>query len=96
VRDGLQVHFYRDYADPGNRRSPVEEVDFVAEAIDGSVIPIEVKFRSRIDLEDWTGMRTFMARFKPPFGLIVTRDISRWDATERVLFVPLLEFLLAL
>lgn len=91
---GLQVHFYRDYEEPGNRRSPMIEVDFVAENIDGVVIPIEVKFRRRLDSEDLGGVRHFMDRFGSPFGLVVTRDDFRCEDRERIICVPLLDFLL--
>jgi predicted AAA+ superfamily ATPase len=91
----LQVHFYRDYSVPGNRRSPIEEVDFAVEAPSGVLLPVEVKFRGRIDREDWAGVRSFVARFEAPWGLVVTRGTFRWEAADRVLLVPLLDFLLA-
>jgi predicted AAA+ superfamily ATPase len=44
IRDhNLQVHFFRDFEKPGDRRSRVHEVDFVAERIDGAVLPLEVR-----------------------------------------------------
>jgi hypothetical protein len=91
---GLQVHFYRDYEQPDNRRSPIEEVDFVAEALDGTVVPIEVKFRRKIRPEDTVTLRRFLDRFDAPFGIVVTRDLFRVEDGDRVLCVPLLEFLL--
>ena len=96
IRDhNLQAHFFRDYEDPQNRRSPVREVDFVAERIDGTVVPIEVKFRRRIDAADLAGLRLFKKRFSPPLSIVVTRETSRWDGDERVLLIPLRNFLLA-
>jgi hypothetical protein len=92
---GLQVHFFRDFTVPGDRRSKLEEVDFVVETIDGTVLPIEVKFRARIDAEDANAVRRFIDRFKSPFGIVVTRDHFEWDHRARVLFVPILDFLLA-
>lgn len=92
---GLQVHFFRDYSVPGNRRSPMEEVDFVPEALDGTVIPIEVKFRQKIQSEDVRSTRSFLNRFKSPFGIVVTRDSFRCEDNDRLLSVPLLDFLLA-
>lgn len=59
IRDyNLQVHFYRDFEQPNDRNSPVREVDFVAERTDGATLPIEVKFRKRIDEEDLLGLRS--------------------------------------
>lgn len=96
VRDAnLQVHFWKDYEVRGNRRSPICEVDFVAERIDGETLPIEVKFRRKIDSEDARGLRLFIDRYKSPYGLMVTRDLHRWDEESRILYVPLQTFLLA-
>jgi predicted AAA+ superfamily ATPase len=93
---GLQVHFYRDYTIPGNRRSSFEEVDFVVEALDGTVIPVEVKFRRNIRPEDEAALRRFIERYDAPFGILVTRDLFRCDGDDLVLRVPVLEFLSAL
>lgn len=96
IRDhNLQVHFYRDYEDPGDRRSIVHEVDFVPERADGAVLPVEVKFRKSVALGDLAGIRHFQALFKPEQGIVVTRDLSRWDPETRLLYVPLQNFLLA-
>ncbi|MCK6481041.1 MAG: ATP-binding protein [Planctomycetaceae bacterium] len=97
LRDAhLQVHFWKDHEVKGNRRSPVREVDFVAERIDGETLPVEVKFRRRIDPgEDGRGLRLYMERFRPPLGVMVTRDLHRWDAEPGILHVPLGTFLLA-
>jgi predicted AAA+ superfamily ATPase len=96
IRDhGLQVHFYRDYENPKDRRTRVHEVDFVAERVDGAVLPVEVKFRKRIDPADIAGVRHFFAKFECPLSVVVTRDLSRWDERERVLYTPLQNFLLA-
>jgi hypothetical protein len=92
---GLQVHFYRDYTVPGNRRSPMEEVDFVTEALDGTVIPVEVKFRQRVAERDAVAVRRFMERFDSPLGIVVTRDTFYCADDEPVLCVPILDFLLA-
>ncbi len=95
IRDhNMQVHFWRDYVEVGNRKSPAFEVDFVAERVDGTCLPVEVKFRKRIDSEDKRGVRLFLSRFSAPHGIIVTRDLFEWDPGSRILAVPLLEFLL--
>jgi hypothetical protein len=96
IRDhNLQVQFYREFEDPRDRRSRQHEVDFVAERLDGEVLPVEVKFRKRIDLPDLDGLRYFMRKFKSPLGVVVTRELGRWDPGERILFIPLPSFLLA-
>lgn len=96
IRDhNVQVYYYRDFEDPKNRRSRVAEVDFVAERADGAVLPIEVKFRKRIDPEDVIGLAQFRQRFQAPLSVVVTRDYHAWTEMEGLLFLPLDAFLLA-
>jgi len=83
------------YENPKDRRTRVHEVDFVAERVDGVVLPIEVKFRKRVDAGDVAGLRHFSSKFDCPLSVVVTRDLSRWDERVRVLYVPLQNFLLA-
>src|SRR5262249_40091277 len=92
IRDyNLQVHFFRDYERPYDRRSPLREVDFVAERLDGSTLPIEVKFRKRIDGPDLTGLHLYMSRFGPELGVVITRDLMRWEL-DKILHIPLESF----
>jgi predicted AAA+ superfamily ATPase len=96
IRDhNLQTHFFRDYEDPKNRRSPIREVDFVAERIDGVVVPVEVKFRRRIDRPDLAGLTLFRSRYKPPLSVLVTRETGQWNEADRTLSIPLEAFLSA-
>ena len=98
LRDAnLQVHFFRDYEEPGNRRSTIREVDFVAERLDGRVVPIEVKFRKQLQESDLAGLRLFQQRFADHCdpAVVVTRDRAGWDEARQTLFVPLQDFLLA-
>jgi predicted AAA+ superfamily ATPase len=96
----LQVHYYRENENPRDRKSRIMEVDFVAERIDGQVVPIEVKFRKRIDAADWAGITHFRRRFDSPVGVLVTRDadqlgISGDPLQSGKLQIPLQDFLLA-
>lgn len=91
----LQVHFFRDHEKPGDRRSPIREVDFVAERIDGTVLALEVKFRKRIDRPDLAGIELFGQRYGGADPVVVTRDTTRWDSAGRGLQIGLLDFLLA-
>jgi hypothetical protein len=70
-------------------------VDFVVERLDGTVLPIEVKFRKRIDADDRRGLDVFRERFGAKLGFMVTRDVYEWDEASRVIQVPLRDFLLA-
>jgi predicted AAA+ superfamily ATPase len=91
----VQVHFFRDYSQPGNRRSPLEEVDFVAEDVDGTTLPVEVKFRRTIQAGDVEPVRSFRRRFGSPWGLLVTRDQFDLQVGSEIAQVPVLDFLLA-
>jgi len=96
IRDyNLQVHFYRDYERPGDRRTPIIEVDFVAERLDGTVMPIEVKFRKSIKADHTIGLRHFKRRYASPLGVLVTRESTLWNPVEGILSLPLQSFLLA-
>jgi hypothetical protein len=97
IRDhNLAVHYYREFENPQDRRSRVHEVDFVAERLDGTILPAEVKFRRRIDPADTASVKHVMQRFDCPLGVVVTRDLSRYDPSPaRILFIPLQDFLLA-
>lgn len=91
---GIQVHFFRDYENPRNRKSRLCEVDFVPEDHAGVVIPIEIKFRRRLSENDFFGLRHFLHRFSSaPFGILVTRETFDWKENDRILCVPLLDFL---
>lgn len=90
---GIQVHFYRDYSTPGNRRSPLEEVDFVVEDVDGTTLPVEVKFRRTLQPSDLEAVRSFKRRYRSPWGLVVTRD--HHDLSAEPACLPVLDFLLA-
>lgn len=92
---GIQAHFYRQLKNPNRRREGFDEVDFIIEALDGGVIPIEVKFRRRIDPEDCAPLVKFMKQYKPSLGIMVTRETFHIDQDRKILFVPLMDFLLA-
>lgn len=91
----LAVSFYRDSIRARGRRVE-REVDIVVEDDAGGIVPIEVKFRSRIDPEDFLGLASLRRRrLKIGLSLMVTRETWGWNEAERCLQVPLLDFLLA-
>jgi predicted AAA+ superfamily ATPase len=96
IRDhNLSVHYYRDFEKPTDRRSRVFEVDFVAERADGSILPVEVKFRKKIDPPDSAGVVHMLNRYGARYGIVVTRELPRHDPLPGLLFIPLQDFLLA-
>jgi predicted AAA+ superfamily ATPase len=96
IRDhNLSVHYYRDYDDPADRHSTIHEVDFIAERLDGTVLPVESKFRKKIDVDDAATVGHFMEKFNAPLGVVVTRELSAFDEIQRLLFIPLQDFMVA-
>lgn len=91
----LQTHFYRDLRDPNKPRGGFDEVDFVVEMLDGTVVPVEVKFRRQVQREDLGSLFRFMNKYKPPIGIVVTRETYEEFPADRVILLPLLDFLLA-
>ena len=73
-------------------REKTREVDFVLTHGGNLHLPIEVKHRTRID--QIGGLKSFMGRYKLPFGCIITRD-QAVSFEDNVLYLPLRYFLLA-
>lgn len=66
------------------------EVDFVIDLPRyGTKLPIEIKFREKID--DLDGLKEFMEIKKIDMGIVVTEDMLKWD--KKILFIPLWMFL---
>ena len=61
------------------------EVDFVIDPWK-KTIPIEVKYRERIDESDLRGLKAFNEEFNPTLSLMITKDyLSKRDS---VVFIP--------
>lgn len=85
---GLDVaHF------PERSREP--EVDFVL-TIGEQRIPVEVKYRRRIDHADSLGLRAFIekAHYNAPFGILVTMGDEQASDDPRIVSLPLSTLLL--
>ncbi|NLH49066.1 MAG: ATP-binding protein [Myxococcales bacterium] len=85
---GLQIsHFPERPTEP--------EIDFVI-TLGDQRIPIEVKYRRRIDFNDTIALRSFIekAHYNAPFGLLITQnDLSASD-DPRIVSLPLSSFLM--
>lgn len=76
-------------------RGDEPEVDFIL-TIGTKRIPIEVKYRRRIDpLEDTRGLRAFLEKavYNAPFGILVTLDDDVQVADPRIIPISLSSFL---
>lgn len=76
-------------------RSAEPEVDFVL-TIGDQRIPMEVKYRRRIDYPDTVGLRSFMekAHYNAPFGVLVTLLDDEGSEDPRIVSLPLSTLLL--
>jgi len=68
-----------------------KEVDVIAE-VKNKPIPIEVKYKNTISLDDLKGINSFISQKKSSFGFVITKD--RIDKKENLIFIPLWMFLL--
>lgn len=63
-----------------------EEIDIVLD-YGGMAIPIEVKFRNKIDPSHTKTMLKFMRKYKSPFGIMVTKN--HLELKDNILYIPL-------
>lgn len=85
---GLDVaHFPERDAEP--------EVDFIL-TVGEQRIPIEVKYRRRLDYKDTFGLRAFIekAHYNAPFGILVTLSEEPGTDDPRIISIPLSTLLL--
>jgi predicted AAA+ superfamily ATPase len=68
-----------------------EEVDIIIPFNDG-VIPIEVKFKREVTMNELRGLGSFIEKSGIGKGIVVTRDMFREE--QGVIFLPLWFFLL--
>jgi len=76
-------------------RGPEPEVDYVV-TVGEQRIPVEVKYRRRIDHADTVGLRAFMEKphYNAPFGLLVTLLDDAGSDDPRIVSLPLSSLLL--
>ncbi len=68
-----------------------KEVDIVLEH-KGVAYPIEIKYREQLRDVDFKGINGFVQEYKPPFSIMVTKDIINFR--DNIIFIPLWMFLL--
>jgi predicted AAA+ superfamily ATPase len=99
IADGVTGFFLRSIVNLDvayfPERGAEPEVDYVI-TIGEQRIPIEVKYRRRVDFDDTRGLRAFVekAHYRAPFGLLLTQqDVTSVD-DPRIVAMPLSTFLL--
>lgn len=71
-------------------RNAEPEVDFVL-TVGDQRIPVEIKYRRRIDYKDTIGLRAFIekAHYNAPFGILVTQTDEPGSDDPRIISMPL-------
>jgi len=72
-------------------KSQGHETDIVIEMLQ-KPLPIEVKYKDRIDQKDLKGLEELSKKYKPPLQIAVTKE--KLDLNENTVFAPLWLFLL--
>ncbi len=75
-------------------REKESEVDFIAHLGAGKYLPLEVKYKERIDEGELRTIRKFCERLKCSAGIVVTKSWDDFGARERLFYMPLPHFLL--
>jgi len=72
------------------------EIDIIIK--DEEILPIEIKYQSRIDRKDFKSIVRFCKKFKLKRGIIITKDLLRCDKNKgiEIQFIPAWLFLLYL
>jgi hypothetical protein len=88
VVSSLKANFF--YRSPDKK-----EVDIILQ--DKNPIPLEIKYRDKINEKDLAGLLSFLDRFKIRSGFIITKNINeeRLIKKKKVKFIPLIDFLLS-
>jgi predicted AAA+ superfamily ATPase len=68
-----------------------KEVDIILERR-GKILPIEVKYTSKVDPRELSGIRSFEAKYKTQRALVITED--KFKVEENIFYLPLWLFLL--
>jgi predicted AAA+ superfamily ATPase len=76
-------------------RGSEPEVDFVL-TVGDQRIPVEIKYRTRIDHGDTRGLRSFIEKsvYNAPFGLLITQNDAAYSDDPRIVTMPLSSLLL--
>jgi len=99
IAESVVGYFFRSMLGLGvahfPERGAEREVDFVL-TVGDQRIPVEVKYRRRIDHGDSAGLRSFLekAHYNAPFGLLVTLLDEPASDDPRIVSLPLSSLLL--
>lgn len=99
IAESVAGHFFKSIINLGVHHFPERgaepEVDYIL-TIGDQRIPVEIKFRQRIDYGDTRGLRAFVEKavYNAPFGVLVTRSDEYVSDDPRIVAVSLPSLLL--
>jgi predicted AAA+ superfamily ATPase len=99
VAEGVAGHFFKSIINLGVNHFPERgaepEVDYVL-TVGDQRIPVEIKYRRRVDHSDTRGLRAFVEKsvYNAPFGVLVTLDDQVRVDDPRIICLPLSSLLL--
>jgi predicted AAA+ superfamily ATPase len=99
VAEGVAGHFFKSIINLGVNHFPERgsepEVDYVL-TVGDQRIPVEIKYRKRIDHTDTRGLRAFIEKsvYNAPFGVLVTLTDDLVVDDPRIVCLPLSSLLL--
>ena len=99
VAESVVGHFFKSIVNLDvayfPERGAEPEVDFIL-SIGEQRIPVEVKYRRRIDYADTRGLRSFIEKshYNAPFGILVTLGDEPASDDPRIVSIPLASLLL--
>jgi predicted AAA+ superfamily ATPase len=70
------------------------EVDFIVHTRPSRFLPVEVKYRDRIEAEDLRGLDSFSRRFPVSKPIVVSKNPADFGLRSNYFFLPLIHFLL--
>jgi predicted AAA+ superfamily ATPase len=88
--ENCTVHYLKLYADQNRYnlffwRDGQKEVDIILDR-KTQVVPVEVKYRNQVSLEDLKGLTAFIAKFQVPYGIVITKNILKKE--EQLYYIP--------
>lgn len=85
-RETIQIDYYRERDG---------EVDFIAHIAPQKYIPVEVKYQSAINPDNFKGLKNFMKKTENiPLSIIVSKDTTTLMPKDKIMVIPLYCFLL--
>jgi predicted AAA+ superfamily ATPase len=99
LAESVVGYFFRSIIELGvshfPERSREPEVDFVL-TVGDQRIPVEVKYRSRVEDRDLLGLKAMIAKrsYNAPFGVVVTREEGPGTVDPTIVSIPLSTLLL--